>query len=158
MASRLAGKIVFFDFDGVLCTYQATENKVHVPPNKYLERSINTSYTEVYRYSRAPETMKKLVARLKSDNIYLLTQVDVVQEFRNKIEFMHQYYPNVKDENMLFVAKSAYKVDMMENLYKSKYLGKMGRESLVLIEDTISVIEAVEDAGFTCIHNSSFIS
>lgn len=158
MLDKLKDKIVFFDFDGVLCTYQFSHDKVHMPEESYIRHQVAGFFKNVplYKYSRAPITMQNITGQLDSDNIYILTAVETIFEYWNKIEFVSKYYPNIRRDHILFSSRSESKLPLLESLYAELYKYR-DKADLVLVEDTLSTIHSVESAGFTCYHISSFL-
>ena len=159
LLQKLKGKIVIFDFDGVLATYQSTSDKVHTDPLKYMDLHMDSSI-DPYEYTRAPSIFKEIISELSPDNVYVLSQVDVSYEARNKIVFLKEHYPSIKADNILFVAKSSYKVKVVQHLYdeaRTKRSQTILKSDIVVVDDSLEVITSVEDAGFRCLHNSAFI-
>lgn len=154
---QLNDKIVFFDFDGVLSVYQSTESCVHIDDKEYIRKHIMEDSRGVYRYSRAPEVMKEIINSLDGYNIWCITQVESIYEYRNKVEFIKENYPNMRVENILFVARSENKVDLIEGLYELYYKHFYNKDDIVLIDDTLDVIKSVECKGYRCYHISNFL-
>lgn len=152
---ELKGKIVFFDFDGVLGTYQATKNNVHIDDKLYVARHILDK--DVFKYARAPKVMQAIVASLNPETTYVLSATASSFEESNKIDFLTENYPSIKRENIIFVGSSNFKVLIMRALYEKLYSFDRSKIDMVLVEDTIEVIQSVEREGFKCYHISSFL-
>lgn len=155
MISKLKGNIVFFDFDGVLGTYQATSDKVHINEDEYVKRHIYP--VDPFEYTVAPESMKRIVQELNPDKTFVLSLMASTFELRNKERFISSNYPSIKTDNILFVSSNPYKRLVMEALYESRYIGKYSKQQLILVDDTLEVLKDVESAGFRCYHISSFL-
>lgn len=155
MCSKLKGNIVFFDFDGVLGTYQATSEKVHIDETEYIKRQVYGE--DPFSATMAPASMKNIVGQLNPDTTYVLSNMASTFELRNKIKFLNKHYPNIKAENILFVSNDSYKRLIIEALYENKYIGEYSKQQIILVEDTIKIISDVESEGFKCYHISSFL-
>lgn len=155
MVSQLKGNIVFFDFDGVLGTYQATSDKVHIDEEDYIKRHVYGP--DPFKYTTAPNSMKHLIQELNTDNTYVLSNMASTFEYRNKERFIRTNYPSIKQENILFVSNDSYKKLIIEALYEKVFIGNYSRKQIILVEDTLNIIKNVESAGFRCYHISSFL-
>lgn len=154
MISKLLGKKVFFDFDGVLATIQATPSKVFVENNEYVKMHIRGD--NVYCATRAPKVLKRVIDSMNPEDVYLLSMVATSFEANNKRKFITDNYPKFKQENMIFVGGNEYKSIVIEEMYKSEAFGRIRRKDIVLVEDTSEIIISVEALGFTCYHVSTF--
>lgn len=155
IVSELKGKIVFFDFDGVLGSYQATKENVHIDEEEYIKRHITER--NPFEYTKAPKTIREIVQELNPNTTFVLSNMASTFELRNKEKFINTNYPSIKTDNILFVSNDSYKRLIIEALYNTYYIGEYRKCDIVLIEDTISIISDVESAGFKCYHISSLI-
>lgn len=157
MLNKLQGKIVIFDFDGVLYTYRAEKNKTHVTEEEYLRRFIGDKANDVYAASWAPASMSELIAKLDPNLVYVLSDMAHTFELRKKQELIREYYPNIKEENVLFT-RSSYKGIVIDEMY-NEIFSKMGyaKQDIIMVEDSLDVIQSIEKFGYTCYHISMFI-
>ena len=166
---------VFWDFDGVLCTYQALRDRCHIPTDDYL-RSFITNPDQPFSFSRAPKTLVELHQSLDMNKQYVLTEETSSLEHAAKLAFLKNHY-SFDPNNVIGVSSKEQKIVVMEAFYKCKLveLSKNWRNELIktdpflaedvirqrterlrrqfiIIEDTISTINAAEEAGFSAIH------
>ncbi len=154
---KLKDKVVFFDFDGVLGTYQALSGKVHVPEEKCIERHILIGY-KAYNDTRAPHTMINIVKELDPKNVYVLSVVQTTFEARSKNQFLETFYSSIPKDNIIYVADSSYKSIVIDTLYRSgKFGDNLSKRDIVLIEDSIDIIKQVENLGYVCYHITSLM-
>ena len=156
MKDKLKNKVVFFDFDGVLCSYQAGKNTVHIPETDYLRNHIDDQ-CDPYEFSKAPKTFQDIIAQLDANKTFVLTVCKTSFEYANKIKFIKDKYPSIPEGNILFVAEANFKLPLIEALYSNYFQYSVNKSDIVLVDDTINTLFDVEDAGYTCYHNSSFI-
>lgn len=153
---KLEGKIVFFDFDGVLGSYQATTSKVHIPEREYIARQVLND--NPYSATKAPSTIVNLIKQLDSNKVYVLSGADSSFEQKNKIEFIKKNYPSIKPEHIIFVSSQKYKVVIIHSMWERYFCNILSKQDIVMIDDEIPTISLIEDAGFTCYHISSVLN
>lgn len=141
--------IVFFDFDGTLCEFRFSENKVLDLPNK--------EYFNYYEHIRPLYFMQSIVEKLDPDKVYILTQITKKHgEDKEKIEWLHKYYPLLKDNHFYTVRKHDAK-----GLFLQKWCeeNKINPNTVYMIEDSTSNIRHIEDLdiGIKCYHITSLI-
>lgn len=175
-------KYLFWDFDGVLCTYQALSDQCHINQVDYL-RSFIISPNQPFSHSRAPVTLQNLILSLDGECQYVLTEETTSIEHAAKVAFVQKWYSNIPESHIIGVAKAEYKVPVMEAIHDTliaikreewrnelmdcdfdlrceilRERTKAFRKKLVLIEDTIKNISAAEDAGFSALHVTSLMA
>ena len=155
LRSKLLNKKVFFDFDGVLMTYHAKKNQVHIDEPTYLRRFIRTG--DPYYASRTPERMIEFVNSLDSMNIYVLSAVATSFEGEEKRRVLRRKYPNFYPDNIIFVGRSSYKAIVADEMYKQYWMKDYKRKDIYLIDDTTECIQQFEENGFSALHISEFL-
>lgn len=143
--------IWFFDFDGTLTVSRFGNKCSFVNENmNFLEYCIHQN---PYENAKPVEIMQQFIAQLPPENVYLLGQSNNTLENRHKIQFMHTFYPDVKDENMIFVNSKEAKLIVMTEFKKL-----LGKDNLVLVEDNYDTILMAEAKyNIRCYHISSFL-
>lgn len=174
-------KYVFWDFDGVLCTYQALPDRCHIMADEYL-KSFITKPDQPFSYSRAPKTLVELQQSLDVDRQYVLTEETSSLEHAAKLSFLRKSHYCFNPDRVIGVSSKDQKVVVMEAIYERElvHMKKLWsdellgidsalsteiinqrtaklRKDFVLIEDTVSNINAAEDAGFSAIHITSLM-
>lgn len=152
----IKNKKCFFDFDGTLCECRFLREMgygcsfVNKDCN-FLELCISG---DPYKNARPVKIMQEVLENLDPENIYILGRSNGTPENVHKINFLHRYFPMIKDENMIFVnsaeAKCIY-INQLRNVYYSN--------DFVLIEDDYNTILTAENNySISCYHVSSFMS
>ena len=164
---ELKNGITFWDFDGVLMPYRATADKTHIDEDEYIYRFIKDRANgnglpdlcnyKAYSHLTVPALVSRVVNDLDSDKVYVLTAVSSVFEFEAKRKIIHDRYKNILDDHILFTASSRYKAGVINSIYEARYSALMSRSQMIMIDDTIEILEAVENLGFTGYHTSMLL-
>jgi len=138
----LKDDIVVFDMDGVLNRYNFPELGFKI----YSEEGWIRKNMEIDVYSFAEKTslFDELIESKNSMDLYICSAAGTSFEQTNKIRFLEEKYPNFREDNIIFVGKTEFKIEVLKylrDLYDSH--GKQDKR-IVIIEDTVSVLDAVE--------------
>lgn len=153
IVGKLKDKKVFFDFDGTLCECRYGDYCSVVAGNKstFLEACV---FDNPYKDARPISIMQEVINTLNPENIYILGRTSGSVENKYKEQFLNQYFPSIKNENMIFVNSIEDKC-----IYLDRLSSKYNRENLVLIEDDFTtIIKAELEYQLNCYHISSFMN
>lgn len=173
---NLGGCIVFFDFDGVLAPYRATRDKTNIKQEDYIANAVSyrtlpereekglsentlidmVNY-DIYNHLVAPKTFRDIISSLDARSIFGLTTAATSFELEAKKGFIHKWYPNFLTDNFLFVRKDEYKAKLMQAVYERRFKGIIPPSKMVIVDDSVSILEEAEALGFTAYHNSMFV-
>lgn len=142
---NLADKDVFLDMDGTIVEYRSFNR-------------INCSMEECFRkglYSNC-RPLRSIIEYVKSSGykeVYILSQIQSYIGIKEKIEWLHEHAPFIKDENMFFISEK-------KSLALNTYVEMLGldKSNTVFVDDTISTLEETEDMGYASYHVSSLVS
>lgn len=153
---KLKDKKCFFDFDGTLCECRFIKNGKEMC--SYVNKDFN--FLEIciledpYKDALPVQIMLQVLKELNPDNIFVLGRTNGTPENVHKINFLHKYFPMIKDENMIFVNSAEAKC-----VYLNQLRIKNSTNDVVLIEDDYNTILLAENNyNLDCYHISSFMS
>lgn len=150
-------KYVFFDVDGVLSVprYKNFDKEEYVSgftDENWLKFDIFSEHP--YKDCIAPKTMKKFVHVLHKNRgickkIFCLTVDDNSFSYNSKKRFIKEHYPEIKEENMILVASTGMKKDVIRYIAEKDNINV---KECLLIEDTFQTIIDAELAGISNLH------
>lgn len=152
--------LVFFDIDGVLAKYDFGNNRKIYGEDDWIKLNMKCNPYLTIGYT----TFFDKFIESKSDT-HILSVSYSNYEIDNKIQFIKTRYPNIKRENMHFVADSRFKATMLEQLYKD-YITLNPIEATkkkvraILIEDSVQVmysIDSLHNQNIKCYLVSDFL-
>lgn len=155
MIERLKDKYVFFDVDGTLNEYRY-HDKVYVSKNPDLgcQTLEDLLFEDLFINARPLKTMQNIVSNLDAEKIFILGTVVCNNEVDQKYKWLQKYYPKFKRENMIFIASTMLKPEVILE-YSKRYGFKL--EDAVFIDDRLDVLRKAEEMGITVYHPSSFM-
>ncbi len=138
-------KHIFVDMDGVVAAY---EHKSSVLLPNWFERGIFDEKLPV----------RPVVDKLRHYNeelhqIYILSVAPCSYAIEEKNRWLNAYVPFVDEWNKYFVGDPKRKIQMLQELTKD-----IDPSDVYLIDDTHSILEEAEHAGFNAIHISTFLA
>lgn len=156
IVENLKDKKCFFDFDGTLC--ECRFMKAMGEGCSFVNKDCNflelCIIEDPYKDARPVGIMKEVLENLNPENIYVLGRTNGTPENIHKINFLHKYFPMIKDENMIFVNSAEAKC-----VYINQLRWLCGTNDLILIEDDYNTILMAENNySINCYHVSSFMS
>lgn len=161
IVETLKNGIVFFDFDGVLVKYPLYGTKNGINPNeKWIEHCVITGYNEnIIGKSEPMQVIVEIIQQLDKGRVYVLSATESSFEQNIKLKYLDKYFPDIRKENVIFVARSEYKKIILGAIYKSKLsLQGFEEQDVIMVEDTLSVIEDIErNTNFRCFHITALI-
>lgn len=142
---NLEGKDVFLDMDGTLVEYRSFDR-------------VNCSLKEcflrgMYKDCRPLTSIIEYVKNSGYKEVYILSQIQSYIGIQEKIEWLHEYAPFIKDANMFFISEN-------KALALDTYVEMLGlcKDNIIFVDDTVSTLEATEDMGYKSYHVSSLVS
>lgn len=154
----LKNDIVIFDIDGVLAKYDFGDlGRKIIPEHEWVVRNMQK---DMYKFIQRTHLFDELIHEKNSNDMYILSTAFCSFEQNNKIEFLDREYEKFREDNIYFVARDEYKVDILKELreiYDKE--GKLYRR-IVLIEDSVQImasVEALRNDRIRCFLVSDFI-
>ena len=149
---QLQNKVVIFDFDGTLTSFQYAENTLLPCLSEDLQTYslVNNSYEN----ASSLQTMQYIISQLDSNKIYVCTWSGVSSALRKqKNEFLKQYFPNILPKHVFHVA------DVLEKMKFLKMTHIDTEHDIVFIEDDVKTLLLAEETYTFVrgIHISSFL-
>jgi FMN phosphatase YigB (HAD superfamily) len=138
-------KYIFVDMDGVVAAY---EHRGSVLLNNWFERGIFDNKEPV-----RPVIDKLRCFHDKGYHIHILSVAPCNYAIEEKQRWLAKHMPFVEDWLMNFVGDPKRKIQMLQELTKHK-----DPSNVYLIDDTHSILEEAEQAGFNAIHVSTFLA
>ena len=154
----LVDDIVVFDIDGVLGKYDFKTLGIkiveeHKWVRENMKRNMYETIDKTFLFDELIETKNPM-------NMYILSVALSSYEQENKKEFILRCYPNIREEHIIFVSESKYKVDILKELRESYDKSKKDNKRIVMLEDSVPVMKDVELVGndkLRCFLVSDFI-
>ncbi len=154
MIEMLKGKYVFFDVDGTLSEYRYQEQ---IYGGRCSELGCQTLsdllFGDLFLQARPLKTMQKMISKLDSDKIFVLSTVVCNNEVGQKQEWLEKYFPNFKRSHMIFISSTMLKPEVILE-YSKNY--QLDLEDIVFVDDRLDVLRKAEELGITAYHPSSF--
>ena len=168
-ADTLKNKYVFWDFDGVLCSYQAFGDRVHCDVNAYVNKFFDPNYTP-FAHNYMSETVASIIHSLDPEYQWVLTEIATTVEHQAKAYFVRSRV-DIPMEHIIGVGHHEYKAGIIRTIFNNErrrlteeyQCGRITRDAIpcqrdfVLIEDTVENCAAAEAFGFRAYHISSLI-
>lgn len=154
----LKDDIVVFDLDGVLSKYDFGELGFKlVSEHEWVRANMQM---DMYSFVQKTHLFDELISEKNPMDIYVLSTAYTSFEQTNKINFLDREYGNIREDNIMFVARDEFKLDILKEL-RDIYdnAGKQDKR-IVLIEDTVRIMASVEelhDDRIKCYLVSDFI-
>lgn len=157
--NELKDCILVFDVDGVLVRYDfRDEDSGLMLKDKHTWIKANVK-KDVYASAVGTELFDELIKNHKYD-VHILSVVFSSFEQKSKVKYLMNRFPNLKEENLIFVGDKNIKLDMMKILREKLDDEGLYDIPLVLIEDTVPtmlMIESLHDERIRCYLISDFI-
>ena len=156
VVDRLKNGVAFFDFDGVLSKYQTLDDRTMLyPDEKWVKYCVE--HDDVFKHGGPSSRIQRAIKELDPDKVYVLSVAETSFEQKHKINFIHEYFKTIKDENIFFVSKNEYKKIIIDAIH-SKHYSNMSKSKMCMVEDSLSVIMDIEQTtDFSAIHVSCFL-
>ncbi len=147
--------ILAFDMDGVLVSLDFTtlQRKCY-DKDEWIQANMTFN---PYNFVRKTTLFDEVIRKKDSEKLFLASVTHTMHESNNKIKYLKNNYPNIKEQNMYFVSDEESKIMLLRVM-----LAKPDKEScrIVLVEDsfsTLNKIESLNNDRLKCIHISDFI-
>lgn len=155
----LKNKHIFLDFDGTLVEYRynghVSGNTVDPNGKRLGGQSLNeVLFGNCFYTARPLETMKEVLKDADYNKVYILGAFITYNEVKQKIKWLSEHYPLIKEENMFFVADLDLKPDVLKEFSKEK---NVSLSDMVFIDDSHAHIRKTEEAGILSYHITSFM-
>lgn len=145
---ELENCIVVFGLNGVLSRYNFDRfGTKALDEHTWLSRNMQE---DMYRFTKKTSLFDDLINKKCPMQMYVLSTASSSFEQKHQLNFLEENYPNIREDNVIFVAKDEYKVDILQELrdIHNKH-NRYGYESttnrIVLIEDKPSILKQVEE-------------
>ena len=146
--------VLVFDIDGVLAVMEFG-NHTHFTMNDEEWMKECEKGTNFYTEELVSKKMQEFISNKDKSRVYVITKAYNEKEYEMKQEFSSLYY-GIPKENVFYVENDKDKVKILLKI-KQKYTD-LKDESLVMIDDTVAVLNSVmENTNFSTAHISSFL-
>lgn len=154
----LKDSVIVFDMDGVLSKFDFGDLGIKIVPEH--EWAKMNMMEDMYKYVQKTRLFDELIDTKNSMDMYVLSQTLSSFEQNNKINFLERNYPNIREDNIIFVGDTNIKIDILKGL--REILDNTGKADvdLVIIEDSLSVLLDVTELNnpkIKCYMISDFI-
>ena len=154
----LKDSVIVFDMDGVLSKFDFGDLDIKIVPEH--EWAKMNMMEDMYKYVQKTSIFDELIDTKNSMDMYVLSQTLSSFEQNNKINFLERNYPNIREDNIIFVGDTNIKIDILKGL--REILDNTGKADvdLVIIEDSLSVLLDVTELNnpkIKCYMISDFI-
>jgi len=145
-------KIVVLDIDGTLTEFRHHDKRLL--PVADADFDDYCADNDAYHNVRPLKTLQRIVKKLRSDDLYILSTSPKLPRQEQKIKWLQKHYPNIKRQNIYFVKEDKAKYEVLATL-KNKYPDR----TICFIDDTTKTLLHVEelDEEFELYHITSFI-
>ena len=154
----LKDSVIVFDMDGVLSKFDFGDLGIKIVPEH--EWAKMNMMEDMYKYVQKTRLFDELIDTKNLMDMYVLSQTLSSFEQNNKINFLERNYPNIREDNIIFVGDTNIKIDILKGL--REILDNTGKADvdLVIIEDSLSVLLDVTELNnpkIKCYMISDFI-
>ena len=154
----LRNDIVVFDMDGVLTQYNFEELGVKVlPEQEWIRENMQR---DMYKFVKKTSLFDELINNMNPMDMYVLSTAFTSFEQNNKINLIEEQYGNIREDNIIFVAKDEYKAIILQELRDIYDKSNKQNKRIILIEDTARImisVEELKDNRIKCYLISDFI-
>lgn len=155
MLEKLKDKCIFFDLDGTLSEYRYDDQLYAGRCSELGCQTLeNLLFDDLFYQARPLKTMQKMIAKLDNNHVFILGTIVTNHEIEQKYKWLHEYYPSIKKENIIFISSTMMKPSVI--LEYCNYFG-IEKEEVVFVDDRLDVLRRAEELGITSFHPSSFI-
>lgn len=145
--SMFSNKYIFVDMDGCVAAYQT------LPCNE--DGNVNFVNRGIFRYAPPVQSMIDMLKTEKGSEIYVISASPNSFCSKEKIEWIKEYMPFVKEENIFFVGNKDYKIVMLLDLLHNLGIQK---KDCILIDDWRVTIENGLRAGIRVMHPTYYMA
>lgn len=139
----LKDDIVVFDLDGVLSRYDFEELGFKlIKEHEWVRANMQR---DMYNFITKTSLFDELIREKNSMDMYVLSTAYTSFEQRNKINFLEREYGDIREDNIIFVARDEFKVGVLQELRDIYDLAGKCDKRIVLIEDTVGIMASIED-------------
>ena len=139
----LIDDIVIFDMDGTLNKYDFKELGFKImEEHEWVRMNMQI---DAYEFAEKTTLFGELIEKKNPMDMYVLSCAGCSFEQNNKINFIMREYPNIREEHIVFVAQSRYKVDIIKELREIYDKSHKQDKRIVIIEDNIGVLQDIEN-------------
>lgn len=146
--------IRFFDIDGVLSVYGYGSDGINVCSDDKFDAFIET--IDLYKYAVAPDFIREYIEKYTvPENNYVLSQSGSAAQDKQKIVFVNRCYPGLFLEGHILFSRTSDKTEAVRKVLNEMTDGLSTPH--IVIDDSISVLSTLQDAGISAVHVSSLL-
>lgn len=152
----LLNNILVFDIDGTLAKYEFPNYRTKC--FEYKEWALNSMLDgDMYKDAIPTSLFKDIIEKHESKELYILGTCLTSFEASSKIKFLQKHYPNIPQENIIFVGSNDLKYVILEGLYQNLMPED---KNIIMIEDNPNImgdIETKKHPNIKCMLISDFL-
>ena len=153
MLEKLKGKYVFFDIDGTLSEFRYND-KLFSDDQIGCQSLNDLLFGDLFYKARPLKTMQKVISNLDSDKGFILGTVFTSNEARQKYRWLAENFPNIKEENIIFINRAEIKPLVILEYVKHF---NWNISDVIFVDDRLDVLREAEVLGIKSYHPSSFV-
>lgn len=155
MLKKLKEKYVFFDVDGTLSEYRFNDKLYSGGcPELGCQTLEDLLFSNLFANARPLKNMQSIISQLNSDKIFVLGTIVTNNEINQKYKWLEENYPNIKQENIIFISSTMMKPNVIIEYAKKL---NINLQDTVFVDDRLDVLRKAEELGITAYHPSSFV-
>lgn len=144
--------ICVFDIDGTLVEYRFGDGVYVCKDSEFMDYCKEH---DVYADANIPDIMKKFIAGLDKDKVYVCSKAYSLEEMKQKAELAYKKY-DIPEENIFFVFNNHDKLEILNRI--AGMHEDIPRWKIYMIDDSIDVLGHIQDnSDFGTIHISSLL-
>ena len=153
MLEKLKGKYVFFDIDGTLSEFRYND-KLFSDDQIGCQSLNDLLFGDLFYKARPLKVMQKVISNLDSDKVFILGTVFTSNEARQKYRWLAENFPNIKEENIIFINRAEIKPLVILEYVKHF---NWNISDVIFVDDRLDVLREAEVLGIKSYHPSSFV-
>lgn len=159
IVAKLATKSVVWDFCGVMHPYEANFDRTVMDEDDYVKYTL--TQRQIFRREPSKVVQTLIESILDPEEQFVITAVATSQIYDDTKRYLKEHYPSINDDHIYGVAKSEYKIMIMQRLFPippyTATRTNPNRHDVIIIDDLHSTLKNAEETGYCAMHASFLI-
>ena len=135
---NLNNAVIAFDMDGVLNKYKFGVLGIQgLDAPQWVEANM---LRNMYNFAEKTSAFDEIIESKNPMDMYVISVALTSFEQTNKLSFLEEHYPAIREEHAIFVGDTKYKVEVLKTLRQILDQTGKANKDLVMIEDDARVL------------------